>query len=146
MQISYNGIQFLKQWEGFKAQAYKDTGGVWTIGFGTIKWKGLPVGQGMTITEKEAELALQEDLAWAQTAVNQLVRVSLTQNMFDALVSFVYNIGETAFRKSTLLRLLNNGSYTEAAKQFERWKFDNGKVIQGLLNRREAERALFQRA
>lgn len=146
MQISHNGIQFLKQWEGFEANAYKDTGGVWTIGYGTIKWKGQPVVQGMTITEKEAELALQEDLAWAQTAVNQLVRVSLTQNMFDALVSFVYNVGETAFRKSTLLRLLNQGNYTEVSKQFERWKFDNGKEVKGLLNRREAERALFQRA
>ncbi len=146
MQISHNGIQFLKQWEGFEANAYKDTGGVWTIGYGTIKWKGQPVAQGMAITEKEAELALQEDLAWAQTAVNQLVRVSLTQNMFDALVSFVYNVGETAFQKSTLLRLLNQGNYTEVSKQFERWRFDNGKEVKGLLNRREAERALFQRA
>jgi lysozyme len=146
MKISYNGVQFLKQWEGFEANAYKDTGGVWTIGYGTIKWKGQPVVQGMTITEKEAELALEEDLAWAQTAVNQLVRVSLTQNMFDALVSFVYNVGENAFRKSTLLRLLNQGNYTEVSKQFERWKFDNGKEVKGLLNRREAERALFQRA
>ena len=146
MKISYNGIQFLKQWEGFKKEAYKDTGGVWTIGYGTIKWKDKPVEQGMTITEKEAELALEADLAWAQTAVNQLVRVSLTQNMYDALVSFVYNVGQTAFSKSTLLRLLNNGNYTDAAKQFERWRFDNGKEIRGLLNRREAERALFQRA
>ncbi len=146
MKISYNGVQFLKQWEGFKAEAYKETGGVWTIGYGTTKWLGKPVEQGMTITEKEAELALQVDLAWAQTAVNQLVRVSLTQNMFDALVSFVYNVGETAFSKSTLLRLLNQGNYTEVSKQFERWKFDNGKVVKGLLARREAERALFQRA
>lgn len=145
MQISYNGIQFLKKWEGFKAEAYKDTGRVWTIGYGTIKWMGKPVEQGMKMTEKEAELALQADLAWAQTAVNQLVRYPLTQNMFDALVSFVYNVGETAFRKSTLLRLLNQGRKSEAAKQFERWKFDNGKVVQGLLNRREAERALFER-
>ena len=145
MQISFNGIQFLKRWEGFKAEAYKDTGGVWTIGYGTIKWMGKPVEQGMKMTEKEAELALQADLAWAQTAVNQLVRYPLTQNMFDALVSFVYNVGESAFRKSTLLRLLNQGRVADAAKQFERWKFDNGKVVQGLLNRREAERALFER-
>ena len=145
MQISYNGIKFLKQWEGFKAEAYKDTGGVWTIGYGTIKWMGKPVEQGMKMTEKEAELALQADLAWAQTAVNQLVRYPLTQNMFDALVSFVYNVGESAFRKSTLLRLLNQGRVADAAKQFERWRFDNGRVVQGLLNRREAERALFER-
>lgn len=145
MQISYNGIQFLKQWEGFKADAYKDTGGVWTIGYGTIRWNGRPVEQGMKMSEKEAELALQADLAWAQTAVNKLVKYPLTQNMFDALVSFVYNVGESAFSRSTLLRLLNQGQVADAAKQFERWKFDNGKVIQGLLNRREAERALFER-
>lgn len=145
MQISYNGIEFLKKWEGFKAEAYKDTGGVWTIGYGTIKWMGKPVEQGMKMTEKEAELALQADLAWAQTAVNQLVRYPLTQNMFDALVSFVYNVGEDAFRKSTLLRLLNQGRKSEAAKQFERWRFDNGRIVVGLLNRREAERALFER-
>ncbi len=145
MQISFNGLQFLKDGEGFRKEAYKDTGGVWTIGYGTIKWLGKPVEQGMTITKKEAELALQADLAWAQTAVNKLVKVPLSQNMFDALVSFVYNIGESAFMKSTLLRKLNARDYKGAAQQFLRWKFDNGKEVKGLLNRRIKEKALFEK-
>lgn len=144
MQISFNGIQSLKELEGFRAKAYKDTGGVWTIGYGTIKWLGKPVEAGQTITDKEAALALQADLAWAQTAVNQLVRVPLKQHMFDALVSFVYNIGESAFSKSTMLRLLNEGKFDLAAEQFKRWNQDNGKVIPGLVSRRKVEESLFR--
>lgn len=144
MQISYMGIELLKEHEGFREKAYKDTGGVWTIGYGTIKWLGKPVEAGQTITDKEALLALQADLAWAQTAVNQLVRVPLKQHMFDALVSFVYNIGESAFSKSTMLRLLNEGKYDQAAEQFKRWNQDNGKVIPGLVSRRKVEESLFR--
>jgi lysozyme len=98
----------------------------------------------MTITEKEAELALTDDLAWAQTAVNKAVGVTLTQNMFDALVSFVYNLGESNFRKSTLLNKLNQGQYKAAAFELLRWKYDNGKEIPGLLKRRQREKALFE--
>lgn len=144
MQISHMGIQSLKELEGFRAKAYKDTGGVYTIGYGTIKWLGKPVEAGQTITDKEAALALQADLAWAQTAVNQLVRVPLKQHMFDALVSFVYNIGENAFSKSTMLRLLNEGKYDQAANEFKRWNQDNGKVIPGLVSRRKVEESLFR--
>lgn len=144
MQISYNGIESLKQLEGFESKAYKDTGGVWTIGYGTTVWLDRPVGPGMVITEKEAELALQHDLAWAQTAVNQLVRVPLKQNEFDALVSFVYNVGELAFAKSTMLRLLNQQRKKEASAQFQRWVYDNGKIVKGLVNRRIQERRMFE--
>jgi lysozyme len=144
MQISFNGIESLKQLEGFESKAYKDTGGVWTIGYGTTIWLDKPVVAGQTITEKEAVLALQHDLAWAQTAVNQLVRVPLKQNEFDALVSFVYNIGETAFAKSTMLRLLNQQRKKEAASQFQRWVYDNGKIVKGLVNRRIQERRMFE--
>jgi lysozyme len=143
MQISFNGIQSLKTLEGFRKEAYKDTGGVWTIGYGTIRLNGKPVEQGMVVSEKEAELALQEDLSWAQTAVNQLVRVPLKQTMFDALVSFVYNIGENAFSKSTLLRKLNNKDYVGAGNEFTRWVFDNGKEVKGLVSRRLVEQAMF---
>lgn len=144
MQISYSGIQSLKELEGFRDKAYKDTGDVWTIGYGTIRWLGKPVEAGQTITEKEAQLALQNDLAWAQTAVNQLVRVPLKQHMFDALVSFVYNIGADAFAKSTMLRLLNGGLYSAATDQFKRWNKDNGKVIPGLVSRRKIEESMFK--
>jgi lysozyme len=144
MQISFNGIESLKQLEGFESKAYKDTGGVWTIGYGTIRWLDKPVEAGQTITEKEAVLALQADLAWAQTAVNQLVRCSLKQNEFDALVSFVYNVGESAFAKSTMLRLLNQQRKKEAAAQFQRWVYGNGKIVKGLVNRRIQERRMFE--
>jgi len=143
MQISFNGIKSLKELEGFRKDAYKDTGGVWTIGYGTIMLNGRPVEQGMSITDPEAEVALQADLAWAQTAVNQLVRVPLKQSMYDALVSFVYNVGMNAFSKSTMLRKLNLKDYAGASKEFSRWVYDNGKEIKGLVARRRIEQSMF---
>ncbi len=143
VQISYNGVQFLKEREGFRSEAYKDTGGVWTIGYGTIAIKGKPVEAGQTISKKEAEICLVEDLAWAQTTVNKSVRVPLRQGMYDALVSFVYNIGETQWADSTLLKVLNAGQYDKVSEQLLRWKYDNGKEIPGLLRRRELERDMF---
>lgn len=143
MQISFNGIKSLKELEGFRKDAYKDTGGVWTIGYGTIMLNGKPVEQGMSITDPEAEVALQADLAWAQTAVNQLVRVPLKQSMYDALVSFVYNVGMNAFSKSTMLRKLNLKDYAGASKEFSRWVYDNGKEIKGLVARRRIEQSMF---
>jgi lysozyme len=143
MQISYNGLTLLKELEGFRSESYLDTGGVWTIGYGTTRVKGKPVEAGLTCTEAEAAQWLSDDIAWAQTAVNKLVKVPLKQGMFDALVSFVYNVGEDQFRRSTLLRLLNLKQYIEAGKQFLLWKYDNGKVVQGLLNRRHKELAFF---
>lgn len=144
MQISVNGIERLKNREGCELKAYKDTGGVWTIGYGTIKVDGKPVVQNMTCSEQEASVWLTADLAWAQTAVNKSVRVKLTQNMYDALVSFVYNIGEDAFYKSTMLRKLNTGDYEGAAAEFDRWVYDNGKVIKGLVARRDGEQSQFE--
>jgi lysozyme len=144
MQISVNGIEMLKELEGFRDKAYKDTGGVWTIGYGTTKVNGKPVQEGMTTTQKEAEVWLTADLAEAQTAVNKLVRVPLTQNMFDALVSFVYNVGSAAFDRSTMLAKLNQREYVPAAYQFNRWVYDNGRQIPGLVARRKVERSLFE--
>lgn len=143
MQISFNGMLALKEYEGFSADAYQDGGGVWTIGYGTTKLPTGPVVQGMTCTKEQAELWLHNDLAWAQTAVNQMVRVPLTQTRYDALVSFVYNEGETQFSKSTLLRKLNSGDYAGASNEFPKWVYDNGKVVHGLENRREKERKMF---
>jgi len=79
----------------------------------------------------------------AEDAVNRLVKVELTQNQFDMLVSFVFNVGEGQFKRSTLLRLLNQGDYEGAANELPKWKFDNGKMIQGLLNRRLEEQKIF---
>lgn len=144
MILSYNGGKLLKELEGFKNEAYLDTGGVWTIGYGTTRIDDKPVEPGMTCTEELAQVWLQTDLAWAQTAVNQLVKVPLKQTQYDALVSFVYNIGENAFSKSTMLKLLNGALYGDAAKQFDRWVFDNGVKVNGLVNRRKRERQVFE--
>lgn len=134
--------QTIKDHEGLRLTAYKDGGGVWTIGYGHT---GADVREGLTIPLSEAERLLTRDLKTAEGHVNGAVQVKLTQNQFDALVSFVYNVGGEAFRTSTMLRLLNAGDYVGAANQFPRWNKDNGKVVQGLINRRAKERDLFLR-
>lgn len=145
MQISHNGIVFIEDAEGFRSTAYKDGGGVWTIGFGTTFIDGQPVEEGMTCTVQQAEVYMQGHLASVQTAVNQLVRVPMKQGMFDALCSFVYNLGVKAFRESTMLTLLNKGQYKEAGAQFDKWVYDNGKVVPGLISRRRRERDMFDK-
>lgn len=145
MQLSYNGIKFLQDEEGFRAKAYLDGGGVPTIGYGTTVINGKPVEMGMTCTQQEAELWMQAHLAKVQTCVNQGVRVPLKQDQFDMLCSFVYNLGENAFLKSTLLCKLNTGDYVGAGAQFDRWVYDNGKVVNGLVGRRRRERSNFDK-
>lgn len=134
--------QAIKTAEGLRLTAYKDGGGVWTIGYGHT---GADVREGLTIPLSEAERLLTRDLRVAEGHVNDAVKVKLTQNQFDALVSFVYNVGGGAFRSSTLLKLLNAGDYGNAADQLLRWNKDNGKVVDGLTNRRREERSLFLR-
>lgn len=133
-------LDIIKLHEGLHLDAYLPTpNDVPTIGYGHTK--GVKLGQRITVLQ--ANQFLQEDIAWAEDAVNSLVKVRLNQNQFDALVSFVFNIGATAFEKSTLLRLLNSGDYTGAANQFPRWNKQNGKVLNGLTKRRKEEQALF---
>ncbi|WP_111883799.1 lysozyme [Acinetobacter sp. CFCC 11171] len=144
LDISDNGYAIIRDAEGFRSTAYLDTGGVWTIGFGTIKYpNGTSVKKGDTCTRNEAEQWLKNDCVWVDACLDKNVKVNLNQNQFDALASFVYNIGETAFVKSTMLTLINQNSLTSAASQFDRWVFDNGKRIQGLVNRRAKEKSLF---
>lgn len=142
--ISENGYAIIRDAEGFRSTAYLDTGGVWTIGFGTIKYpNGKSVKKGDTCTRSEAEQWLKNDCVWVDACLDKYVKVAVTQNQFDALASFVYNVGETAFVKSTLLTLINQNNIASAASQFDRWVFDNGKRIQGLVNRRTKEKSLF---
>ena len=141
MNISQQGVDFIKLHEGCRLTAYEDTGGVWTIGFGTT---GSGIAKGLRITDKQAEDFLRRDLTAAEKCVNNSVRVDMSQSMFDALVSFVYNVGCGAFGKSTLLRKLNSGyDDDEVAKEFLRWIYDNGKIIAGLRTRRKDEQELF---
>jgi len=133
-------VDFIKKWEGLSLDAYRDVAGVWTIGYGHTG----TAHSGMKITEKEAEELLKKDLEWAEEAVLDNVKVDLKQNEFDALVSFTYNVGAGAFKRSTLLRKLNEGDFDAAASEFSKWIYANGRVIKGLRNRRADEARLFR--
>lgn len=140
MITSDRGIALIKEYEGLRLETYDDGGGIWTIGVGHT---GTDVTPGLMIDEDEAIRLLKSDLATAEGCVDESVEVELSQQQFDALVSLVFNIGCRAFQASTLLRLLNAGSYEAAAKQFQRWSKDNGRVLPGLVRRRAAETELF---
>lgn len=139
MRTSQKGIDLIKKFEGCRLEAYKCPAGVWTIGYGHTKG----VQNGQKITQAQAEEFLIEDLKVYEKAVESCVKVPLSQNQFDALVSFCYNCGSGALKTSTLLRLLNEGKYSEAGEQFLRWNKAGGKVLVGLTRRREEERELF---
>ena len=139
MRTSQKGIDLIKKLEGCRLEAYKCPAGVWTIGYGHTKG----VQNGQKITQAQAEEFLIEDLKVYEKAVESCVKVPLSQNQFDALVSFCYNCGSGALKTSTLLRLLNEGKYSEAGEQFLRWNKAGGKVLVGLTRRREEERELF---
>lgn len=139
MQISQAGIDLIKSFEGCSLVAYQDIGGTWTIGFGHTEG----VCEGMTITMAEAEQFLADDLVQYGDYVNDYVTVPLTQNQFDALVSFTYNLGPGTLYHSDLLSFLNAGQYSRAADAFLEYDHAGGVVVAGLATRREAERKLF---
>lgn len=144
MRISDKGVSLIKQFEGLCLTAYQDSVGVWTIGYGwTQPVDGKPIRPGMTIKEETAERLLRTGLVGYESDVSKLVKVKLTQGQFDALVSFAYNLGARALSTSTLLQKLNAGDNAGAADEFPRWNKAGGKVLPGLMRRREAERALF---
>lgn len=133
------GLDLIKSFEGLRLSAYRDSVGIWTIGYGHTKG----VKPGDTITVEQANDFLREDLRDAERAVNDLTFLNLTQNQFDALVSFTFNLGRGNLQASTLLRRVNEGDFEGAAEEFLRWTKAGGKVLPGLVRRREAERALF---
>ena len=142
--LSNNGMSLLEQFEGLRLEAYLDSAGIATIGFGTIKYPdGSKVKKGDKITKAQAKQYKLHDLKEFESTVNTSVKASLTQNQYDALVSLSYNIGSGAFKNSTLLKKLNSGDYKSAAEQFLAWNKAGGKKVQGLVNRREAEQKLF---
>ncbi len=144
MHISPSGIDLIRNFESLRLNAYDDGVGVWTIGYGTTKYpNGIRVKKGDTCTLEQAKAYMQNDLKAFEQTVNNTVKVPLNQNQFDALVSLAYNIGSTAFKNSTLVRQLNEGNYKAAANQFNVWVNAGGKRMQGLVNRRAAERTLF---
>lgn len=139
MQISEQGQRLIQGFEACSLQAYQCSARVWTIGYGHTS--GVKPGDRITVAQAEAWLA--EDIAAAEKAVNTLVTVPLSQGQFDALCSFVFNVGRSAFASSTLLKKLNAGDIHGAADEFLRWVHAGPKALKGLKRRRAEERALF---
>jgi lysozyme len=137
---SSEGIALIKKFEGCELEAYQCSANVWTLGYGHTAG----VSEGDTCTEEDAETMLAEDLREFENYVNDLVTSDLSQNEFDALVAWTYNLGPGALRESTLLRRLNDGDYEDVPYQIKRWNRAGGEVLPGLTRRREAEALLFQ--
>lgn len=148
MQISKAGVDLIKRFEGFQAAPYLCPAGVPTIGYGSTRWDdGRPVTlQDQPVTEQEATRLLLLTLPQFERGVTGLVTVELTQNQFDALVSFAYNLGLGNLGNSTLLKRVNARDFLGASDEFPRWVRSAGKILPGLVARREAERKLFLEA
>ena len=140
MNTSAEGIALIKKFEGCELKAYQCSAGVWTIGYGHTK----DVEEGDTISKDQAEEMLVEELHEYENYVNEYVNVALSQTQFDALVSWVYNLGPANLKASTMLKVLNDGKYEEVPYQMKRWNKAGGKVLDGLVRRREAEALLYQ--
>jgi lysozyme len=145
LSISSTGIDLIKKWESFRSKPYFCSAGVCTIGYGTTYY---PSGTAVTptdpaITEFRANELLSANLKPFEDAVHKYVKVKLTQNQFDALVSFTYNVGIKSLKDSTLLSKLNSGRYLEIPREMNKWTRANGKVLRGLVNRRKVEGELF---
>ena len=151
-EMSKDGIELIKRFEGLHklkddglVHSYRCPAGKWTIGYGSTKG----VRSGMKITKAEAEQLLLDDIHEHQKIIYRLVEVPLTQGQFDALVSFVFNLGAGNFKSSTLLKRLNAGRYDECPEQIMRWNKArvDGKLqpLRGLTRRRAAEAAIFSR-
>ena len=144
MHLSAEGLALIKQFEGFRGQAYADVAGIATIGYGhrILPAQSFPDG----ISEAEAAALLASDVREAERAVDSLIKVALTQGQFDAQVDFCFNLGAGRLVRSTLLRALNAGHYEAAAAQFLLWDRVGGEVSPALKARREAEMRLWKSA
>ena len=139
MKTSAEGKALIKKFEGCELESYLCPAGVWTVGYGTTK----NVVEGMSITQDMAEEMLDKDLLEFEEYVDKLVEVPLDQSQYDALVAWTYNLGPTNLKTSTLRKVLNKGAYDDVAEQIKRWNKANGKVLKGLVRRRNAEAELF---
>lgn len=142
MNISKKGLDLIKEFEGLRLKAYKalETEKHYTIGYGHY---GSDVKKDSKVTKTQAEELLKSDVGRFVAGVEKALKVKVNQNQFDALVSFAYNVGLDAFGKSTLLKELNAKDFKGASREFDRWNKSGGKVIQGLINRRNKEQSLF---
>ena len=140
MQISEEGKNLIKKFEGCELEAYKCAAGVWTIGYGHIK----TAVEGMKIDQETANELFDEEMGEYETYVNTAVTVPLSQNQFDALVSWVFNLGNGNLNASTMLKVINSGDHAGVPAQIKRWNKAGGKVLEGLIRRREAEALLYE--
>lgn len=138
-----NAIDLIKKYEGFRPQSYQDSVGVWTIGYGTTIINNQPVKQGMTITQDKALQLVQQEVNKLWSQIESILKVKINDNQMNALVDFAYNLGFNALKNSTLMRLINESKFDKAANEFPRWVYAGGKVLPGLVKRREAEKQLF---
>lgn len=140
MKISEKGLELIKEFEGLKLKAYLCPANVWTIGYGHT---GKDVKPDTVWTKEDADNSLKNDVSWAEECVSDAVETELNENQFSACVSLCFNIGCHAFKKSTLVMLLNEGRIEAASQQFARWDKAGGKSLPGLARRRKAEAELF---
>jgi lysozyme len=140
MGISEEGKNLIKKFEGCELEAYKCAAGVWTIGYGHIK----TAVEGMKIDQATANELFDEEMGEYETYVNTAVTVPLSQNQFDALVSWVFNLGNGNLNASTMLKVINSGDHAGVPAQIKRWNKAGGKVLEGLIRRREAEALLYE--
>ena len=144
MKVSSKGLELIKEFEGFSSVAYLCSAKKATIGYGNTFWEdGTPVKIGDQISKERAETLLKHVVDNFSVAGEVDIKIEVTQNQFDALVSLAYNIGLGAFKNSTLLRQLNRGNFVGASQEFLRWDKSNGKPLLGLTRRREREKLLF---
>jgi lysozyme len=141
MKTSQEGVELIKKFEGCELKPYYCSGNVLTIGYGHT---GSDVNEKSEITEDMAEQILKEDLEKFEKYVSNLVEVELTQCQFDALVAWTFNLGPTNLSQSTLLKRLNSKNFDDVPFQIKRWNKAGGKVLEGLVRRREAESLLFK--
>tara|TARA_R110002012_G_scaffold132157_1_gene285066 strand:+ start:157 stop:600 length:444 start_codon:yes stop_codon:yes gene_type:complete len=139
MKVSDEGLSLIKHFEGCELKAYRCAANVLTIGYGSTKG----VTEDMEITQEGAEELLQEEMHEYEGYINDMVKVPLEQHQFDSMVSWVFNLGSGNLSSSTLLKKLNNSEYDEVPEQIKRWNKAGGKVLEGLVRRREAEALLF---
>jgi len=143
MTYSQDCIDLVKVSEGFSAHPYKDSAGYGTVGYGHKIVAGEDFEDGLTVSE--AETLMREDLDKAAHAVNELVKVPLTQGQFDALADFTFNLGGANLRNSTLLRKLNSGYADEVPAELLRWIYAGGEKLSGLIVRRQREVELWRK-
>ena len=140
MRTSDKGMEFIKGWERRRLVSYQDLRGIWTIGWGHT---GKDVTPGLIITRERADSLFDIDLIATENVIADFVDIALAQNEYDALVSFVYNIGRGRFAGSTLLDQLNRGNRTQAVSELLRWHYCDKKDVEGLVRRRKAEADMF---